>query len=289
MIDARRAPEPMAISGWMTTSDGARVPYRIKGEGPPLLMIHGWSQSGAMFQHQLDTLSDRYRVIVPDLRGHGQSPAPAGGLRISRLARDIHELLAILGIERAALLGWSMGVSVILSFIDLFGTDQIDRLVLVDQPSSLMIASGMPEQERVTSGALFGFGELGDLAASLSGPAGEEVRAGFVRGMVSPAISDELLDWILKENARTAPDLAARLLVNHCMQDWRDVLRRIDRPTLVTGGAVSHVDPRSQRFLHEQIPQSRYYEFGADEGGAHFPFLEAPDRFNDVISSFLVE
>ncbi|MDT9702516.1 alpha/beta hydrolase, partial [Streptomyces sp. P17] len=76
-------------------------------------------------------------------------------------------------------------------------------------------------------------------------------------------------------------------LLSHCTNDWRDILSRIDRPTLVTGGTVSHVSPRSQRFIHGQIAGSIYREFSDEEGGAHFPFLEAPDVFSRVVGDFL--
>ena len=69
----------------------------------------------------------------------------------------------------------------------------------------------------------------------------------------------------------------------------RDTLARIDRPTLVTGGTVSHVLPRSQRFIQSRIAGARYREFSEAEGGAHFPFLEAPEVFSDVIRDFLNE
>ncbi len=286
-IDPREPPRVMAVTGWMTASDGARIPYRMKGSGPALVMVHGWSQSGAMFQHQLDELSKRFTVIVPDVRGHGDAPEPAGGVRMARLARDLQELLAHLAIERASLLGWSMGVSVLWAYIDLFGTLSIDRLVLVDQPSMLTILPGMDDDAVVGAGALFTVPQLYDLYAALRGPDGEATRAGFVAGMVTKTISPNLYAWILAENARTPLHLAADLLLSHCTNDWRDVLLRIDRPTLVVGGSVSHVDPRSQRYIQGQIAGARYHEFTAEAGGAHFPFVEAPDAFNQVVGAFL--
>ncbi|WP_174296347.1 alpha/beta fold hydrolase [Sphingomonas bacterium] len=286
-INATLPPSPSLVTGWMTASDGARMPYRMKGDGPALIMVPGWSQSGAMFQHQLDHLSDRWTVIVPDIRGHGEAPEPDGGLRMARLARDLHELMAHLSLGSANLLGWSMGASVLWAFIDLFGTDAIDRLILVDQPSMLLALPGMDEEEIADAGAIFPVDQLYQLYAALRGPDGDATRAGFVAGMVTKSISPVLYDWILDENAKTSPKLVAELLLSHCTNDWRGVLARIDRPTLVIGGSVSHVPPRSQRFIHSRIAGSTYHEFDAEHGGAHFPFLEAPDAFNDVVAAFL--
>ena len=274
-------------SGWLTMSDGARIAYRIKGSGPVLVMVHGWSQSGAMFQHQLDTLSESFTVVVPDVRGHGENPDPGRGLRMARLARDLDELVGQLGLTRFSLLGWSMGVSVLWAYVDLFGTRLVDKFIFVDQPVMLTAMPGMDDEEAADCGALFTLGALGDLCAALRSDAGEQSRAGFVQGMVTAHISPELFAWILAENCKTSTDVAASLLLSHCTNDWRDIISRIDRPTLVTGGTVSHVSPRSQRFIHGQIAGSIYHEFSDEEGGAHFPFLEAPDVFSRVVGDFL--
>jgi pimeloyl-ACP methyl ester carboxylesterase len=273
--------------GRFTTSDGIEIPYRVRGEGPPLLLIHGWSQSGAMFRHQLDGLSDRFRVIVPDLRGQGEATKTFNGLRMARLAQDIAGLIDHLGLGRVHLLGWSMGASLAWAYIDLFGTDRIDRLILVDQPSMLTILPDMDEAERIDCGAMFTLQQLQELCTALESATAEETRAAFVDGMVTPAIAPDLLAWIKAENRRTPPAVAARLLFSHCTNDWRDVLPRIDRPTLVIGGSVSHVNPLSQRYVASRIDGARYHEFGADEGGAHYPFLEAPAAFNRVVAGFL--
>lgn len=286
---AKGLPTVSEISGWMEMSDGARIAYRLKGSGPALVMVHGWSQSGAMFQHQLDTLSESFTVVVPDLRGHGESPAPASGLRMARLAADLHELVGQLGLSRFSLLGWSMGVSVLWAYVDMFGTRLVDKFIFVDQPVMLTAMPGMDEEEVADCGALFTLPALGDLCAALRADGGEASRAGFVEGMVTDHISPELFAWILAENRKTPTEVAASLLLSHCTNDWRDVLVRIDRPTLVIGGTVSHVAPRSQRYIHSRVAGSVYREFSAAEGGAHFPFLEAPDVFTGVVGDFLAD
>lgn len=285
--DATKGPVAMPVTGWMTASDGAKIPYRMKGTGPAFIMVHGWSQSGAMFQHQLDALSDRYTVIVPDVRGHGEAPEPAGGLRMARLGMDLRELIRHLSLDEVSLLGWSMGVSVLWAYVDMFGTSAVKKFVFVDQPSMLTVVAGMDENDALDAGALFTVPQLLDLYAAIKGPDGETTRAGFVQGMVTKTIAPALYNWILAEDAKTSQRVAAELLLSHCTNDWRDVLDRIDRPTLVIGGSVSHVAPQSQRYIHGRIPGSVYHEFDADHGGAHFPFLEAPDAFNAVVGSFL--
>ena len=70
----------------VTISGGLKLSYLEAGEGKPLVMLPGWSQSAAEFKHQVSALAEGRRVIALDLRGHGESDKPAGGYRISRLA-----------------------------------------------------------------------------------------------------------------------------------------------------------------------------------------------------------
>jgi pimeloyl-ACP methyl ester carboxylesterase len=79
------------------------------------------------------------------------------------------------------------------------------------------------------------------------------------------------------------------LLWDHCAQDWRDVLPRLDVPTLVIGCEGSHVDPASQRYIAEQVPGARLHVFPRDVASSHFPFLENPAAFDAVVDEFLPE
>lgn len=134
-----------------TTRDGVELSYTDSGgDGIPLVMLHGWGQTQAMFHHQVEGLARR--VVTLDQRGHGVSAKPHHGYRIARLARDAHELLDHLAIARADVLGWSMGVSVWWSFIDQFGTDRIRRFVAVDQPAAVAAVPWMSAQEQTDSG-----------------------------------------------------------------------------------------------------------------------------------------
>ena len=79
------------------------------GQGTPVVLLHGFPLSGASWRAQQQRLSQHVRVIVPDLRGHGRSPAPAGVYEMDLLARDVLALLDALNLPRAVLMGHSMG------------------------------------------------------------------------------------------------------------------------------------------------------------------------------------
>lgn len=90
-------------------ADTVTLHYSEAGQGTPVIMLHGFPLNGAIWHDQQQRLSERFRVITPDLRGHGRSPAPAGAYTMDLLARDVLALLDALRISRAVIMGHSMG------------------------------------------------------------------------------------------------------------------------------------------------------------------------------------
>jgi pimeloyl-ACP methyl ester carboxylesterase len=83
--------------------------FTEQGQGAPLVLLHGFPLNGTIWHDQARALSDHYRVITPDLRGHGQSSVPDGAYSMELMARDVFQLLDSLGIEKMTLMGHSMG------------------------------------------------------------------------------------------------------------------------------------------------------------------------------------
>ncbi|GAB1339600.1 alpha/beta hydrolase [Streptomyces sp. E-15] len=280
----------MRIVGRLTTSDGVDLVYQDSGgEGFPLVMLHGWGQTQEMFRHQVEGLSPARRVVTVDFRGHGLSGKPHHGYRIARLAADVLTLVDHLGLDRFDALGWSMGASVWWSFIDQYSTGRIRRLVAVDQPAAVAAVPWMSTEQQQQSGAIFDVPGLVELGARLAGPEGEQARDEFVRGMFSGNTDPALLSFVAEQIRSTPAYAGVPLLFDHCAQDWRDVLPRIDVPTLVIGCDGSHVHPRSQAFIADRIPGARLHVFPTTVASSHFPFLENPPAFNAVVDAFLSE
>ena len=116
----------------LTTNDGVELRYDAAGTGHPLVLVHGWNQTAALFERQVAGLSDRFRVITFDLRGHGESERPDHGYRIARYAMDLRTVIDEVAGQPAHVLGHSMGCCVLWSYFDLFAGDGIDRAVFVD-------------------------------------------------------------------------------------------------------------------------------------------------------------
>jgi 3-oxoadipate enol-lactonase len=90
-------------------ADTVTLSYSEVGQGTPVVLLHGFPLSSAIWHEQQQRLSDRFRVITPDLRGHGRSPTPPGVYEMDLLARDVLTLLDALGIKKAVIMGHSMG------------------------------------------------------------------------------------------------------------------------------------------------------------------------------------
>jgi non-heme chloroperoxidase len=283
---AARADVP-GEAGEVTTSDGVKLHYLEAGSGKPILMIPGWSQTAEQFKHQLTGLSDRYRVIAIDLRGHGESEKPEFGYKISRLAKDVHDVIHALDLNEVNILGHSMGSSVIWNYYDLFGPERLSKLLLIDQMPMITGNPAWSEEERINSGAIFTPQSLYETINALAGPDGVETTRGFIGAMVTKAIPEQDKAWIIERNLTMPREHAATLLYNHSTQDWRDLIPRIELPALVVGGRVSVVPWRSQTWIAEQIPGTRLEIFEEEDGGNHFMFIEGHEKFNAIVADFV--
>lgn len=269
------------------TSDGVELHYDEAGKGRTILLIPGWSQTAAQFGAQLEGLRHRYRLIAMDHRGHGESEKPEHGYRIARLARDLRDVLEALDLDEVTLLGHSMGCSVIWSYLDTFGSNGIDRLVLVDQMPVIMANPVWAEEERLAAGPILDHESFFPTINGLASQGGAEVTRQFVGGMFTDAYDRGRVDWAIEQNLKLPRRHAATLLYNHATQDWRDVIRRIDLPTLIIGGRRSLVDWRSQVWIQSVIQGSRLEIFEEHEGGNHFMFMENPAKFNRLVAEFV--
>ncbi|KAF1987258.1 alpha/beta-hydrolase [Aulographum hederae CBS 113979] len=276
-----------------TTSDGATLSYIHHSTSPThphLVLLPGWSQSAALFSAQLSHFSLTHTVTALDHRSHGASPPVPHGARISRLAADLHELLLHLEIKDVTLLGHSMGCSVIWSYIDLFGQSALKALILVDEPACLTADPTLPAPALLAAkkaGALLTPDGSYQLAAGLRGEKPEETLVPFMRGIFSPGIEEERFRYAVQQARRTDAGFAARLLVDHVNEDWRDVVGRIEVPTLVVGGEGSLVGRGAVEDLVGRVKGGKLRVFGVEEKGSHFMFWENPEVINAVVEEFL--
>ncbi len=262
-----------------------------RGCGKPLVLIPGWSQSAAGFRQQLDGLSDRYRVIAVDLRGHGESPKPPHGYRIARLARDVHEFLRAHALDDVAIAGHSMGAAVIWSYCEQFGRERLGELIFIDQAPVVTNGFGLEGPALAQAGCAFTPEALYATAAAVARDQAATLRS--LRGaFFSAHVSDEDAAFNVAESLKLPAAYAARLLVDHASQDWRDVITHVipalHLPTLVIGGALETIFPvAAMAWIAGQIPHAELAIVAAEDRGSHFMFQEAPEKFDAILRAFL--
>ncbi len=111
--------------------NGVRLHYLIGGKGSPVVLLHGYAQTGHMWHPLLQPLAQRHTVIVPDLRGAGGSAKPESGYDKKNMAVDIHELTSWLGFDRVSIVGHDIGLMVAYAFAAQF-PQTAERVVLMD-------------------------------------------------------------------------------------------------------------------------------------------------------------
>ena len=277
----------------IVTSDGVTLKYIAAGptSGPVLLFLPGWSQTAIQWKKQISHFRTKYRVLVLDHRGQGESDKPGRGLRISRIAADLQDFIVALKLEDLTLIGHSMGSSIIWAYWDTYADSRsrISKLVFVDQAPVMVADPAWSESYAKSVSAIFKPGSAYEVAAAFT--QGEPESGAFARQFVStmftPALPSADLDWVMEQNHKMSSKDAAELLLNHAYQDWRDVIPTITVPTLVVGAESSVFTKEGSEWIASQIPGSTLRIFTKEEKGSHFLFWENPEEFNSLLDKFL--
>jgi pimeloyl-ACP methyl ester carboxylesterase len=277
----------MAFAEWQIELHGHRVIYRIAGSGPPVVLIHGMVNSSRHWEAVALRLAESYTVIAPDLIGHGDSATPRGDYSLGAHAASIRDLLAVIGIDDATIVGHSFGGGVALQFFYQF-PQRTERLVLISSGGL-----GREVSPLLRSVALPGAASLLSLAThprvlDALGGSGRRLRnRGADQGAALVAIARAL-------RPLQGPDARAAFL--HTLRSVIDVhgqrVSARDRlyllastPTLIVWGERDRTIPLAHgRDAHAAIPGSRFETLPR---AAHFPHLEDPDGLADTILGFL--
>ena len=246
---------------------------RISGEGQPCILLHGSFVDGSFWKEQVTTLSQEFRVIVPDLRGHGLSDKPISKYTPEVMARDIMYLMKKLGLDRASLVGHSMGVRIVLQFA-------LDYPRLVDK---VVLASGaagpIENREDIFPSHVKKIIGIGTPHFDLKKFNYYEVWYSFADP--SPA----KVGGILKQIAQTPTHVKSSIGRYFPKTDFRTRLSQIQVPTLVIVGEKDVICPIEEAaYMTRHLPIARL-EIVPDSG--HCLPLEQPNIFNEKIVTFL--
>lgn len=270
---------------------GHRMVYRIGGEDsttkrPVLLLIHGMAGSSVTWREVMPALSQRYTVIAPDLPGHGESDKPRQDYSLGAQANALRDLLVAIGIDRATVIGQSLGGGVAMQLAYQHPM-HCERLVLVSsgglgqEVSWILRALTFPGVEYVTP----------ILFPSFVRDAGNLVSRSLQRfGLRAPRVEEEWRSYVslIDPETREAFLRTLRAVVNVGGQ----TVSAHDRlylssllPTLILWGERDRIIPVAHAHeAHRAMPGSQLVIF---EESGHFPHVEEPARFIQTLTEFI--
>jgi pimeloyl-ACP methyl ester carboxylesterase len=265
---------------------GDRVAYRDAGEGPALLLIHGMAGSSATWRAIMPQLSKKYRVVAPDLLGHGESDKPRGDYSLGAFAVWLRDFLDELGITRATVVGQSLGGGVAMQFVYQH-PDYCERLVL--------ISSG-------------GLGpDVGFILRLLSAPGAE-----FVLPVVAPqpvlAVGNRLKSWLVGAGIQSPrgaelwsaySSLSDRQTRQSFLRTLRSVVDyrgqavsaltrlklRSELPVMAIWGERDNIIPVEHAYAAQAAREGSRLE--VLPGVGHFAQVEAPWKVVELIEDFI--
>ena len=252
--------------------NGATLNYEERGRGAPLVLLHGFPLDSRIWREQIDALSDRFRVITPDLRGFGRSNSN-DTFTMESLADDVHALLTDLQALPCVLGGLSMGGYVALAYAKKYPT-HLRGLALIDTKAE------------------------GDTA---EGKAGREKMIELARTQGTKAVADQMMPKMLAPDAdKTRPQVKRELdqimnaqtplTIEHALAAMRDrpdlvaSLGSIAVPTLVIVGEHDAITPPAgAEKMSKAIPHSTYVVI---RGAGHMSPMEQPQQATEVLRRF---
>jgi len=273
-LDLADAPKP----GEMIRLDDAAIHYVDRGQGAPLVLIHGLGGRIYNFRYNIPVLSEHLRVVALDLKGFGYSERPAAGdYSLTAQARLVGELMDRLGIARAAILGHSMGAAIALRLAATC-PEKVDRLILVGSaPPNGMVprfAASLPLRPLLRLGA----------ALVLHQP---RVRERVLRqGFYDPAfLSPEMLEEFRRSACIRGSTNAIASLLSDAARDEPVDLSRVGQPVLLLWGEGDRwTNLRVARRLADELPDARLQGIGR---ARHMVLEERAEEANEAILAFL--
>jgi pimeloyl-ACP methyl ester carboxylesterase len=269
------------------TIHGYKRAFVHVGSGPALLLLHGIGDSSETWRALIPELARDYTVIAPDLLGHGRSDKPRADYSIGAYANGMRDLLTVLGVDRATVVGHSLGGGVAMQFAYQY-PERCERLVLV---SSGGVSREVHPMLRFTAAS------NADLVLPLLGVRGARLATRATLGALALLGTETGRDAEdLRKVVEALPDARARLAFVRTLRavvDWRgQVVTMLDRsylirdvPTLLLWGSRDPIIPlRHGHIAHAALPASRLEVF---DGAGHFPHHADPTRFLRTVRAFL--
>ncbi|MGB3591387.1 MAG: alpha/beta hydrolase [Nonlabens sp.] len=258
--------------------------YESHGKGQPIILIHGWPLSGAMWEYQIpDLVKSGHQVITYDRRGFGKSSHAGDGYHYEQMAADLNDLITHLELDNVVLVGFSMGGGELARYVGSFGTSELSKLVFIssiapymlktsDNPTGVesSVFDNMQENIRTDrAGFLRGFGE------------------GFVNYEDNKdKVSKGQLDYNFQIAVGASPKATVDCIEAFGKTDLRDAMKSIDVPTLFIHGDADNIVPSepTSKQGHDLVKDSKLEII---KGAPHGLYLTHKKELNRLLLDFI--
>ncbi len=299
---AEKDKKPASVkSGFITTPDGVKIHYLEAGHSvtaqraqvgnplpadvtptkgnialsperqfPSILFVPGWTMPAWIWENQLSYFSKDYRVVAMDPRSQGDSSQVSDGLYPAARARDIKAVVTQLHLAPVVIVAWSMAVVETMAYIDQFGTADFAGIVLVDNDAGGR-APGAADQD---------FDLLKGILEDRQNAANNFVRK---LNFKKPQ-TEEYLQKVIQASLRVPTNTAVTLLVGYFVSDYRSVLPKIDKPSIVCAAKSPYMGT-----IVEMQKQMRGSQLEVFDDAGHALFVDDADKFNTLLEEFLLD
>ena len=248
--------------------NGLAVDYIDQGQGPVVLLLHGWAAPVQAYQRVIDKLSVKYRVLAPQMPGSGKTPEPATPMTIEDYVAFTADFCKALGVEQCILMGHSNGGRVILSLLAQPEPPvRCEKVVLID-------AAGVPPQRPASYYVeVYTYKLARKLAQNrLTRP----LFGGLYQSMRQKRGSDDY---------RNASEVMKKTLVNLVNLDLTPLMPKVRQNTLLIWGEQDTATPlRDGKIMEQKLPESG---LAIIQNAGHFPFVDNWPQFSAVLDVFL--
>lgn len=272
----------MNAATYLETKDGAKICYQERGQGRPLILVHGWLCSSRFWQKNVPELAREFRVVTFDLRGHGNSSKILAGHTIRQYARDVREVVERLGLQDAVLVGWSLGGSVVLSYRQQYAHDSCLKALAVVDSCPFPFSPAEWNNHTLRD---YNLNRMhATFAALIADP--RKFAADFTYRMFRETPADADRDWVVAEMMKVPAWIGESIYSDFVTCDLARTLPEIEIPLLVCS-ADSGVFPQGiamGKALAALAPRGKFIPF---QDAGHMLFYEQPQKFNAELAGFI--
>lgn len=270
---------------YLNTRDHTKIYFNdLGGKGEPVILIHGWPISSAMWEYQcLALLEKGHRVIAYDRRGFGKSEQPREGYDYDTLADDLKDLLDHLSLASVKLVGFSMGGGEIARYLGRHGSSRVSKTVLISSVVPYMLKTsdnpeGVPEKN------------INEIISGL-----KEDRPHFLASftkdfyganLINSPVSKEILEWTSFMAYQASPKATIDCVTSFGKTDFRPDMKAFTMPTLIIHGSADKTVPPEPtgKQAAKMIPKASFKLY---DGAPHGLFVTHKNQLIEDLLSFL--